>query len=65
MFFPFLLRNFEFHTIGSMSVAGRAGSVYGDFRILKRNSDVVFDAEHEFQIRISFRRTKNLEIVFF
>ena len=25
-----------------------------NFRILKRNSDVVFDAEHEFRIRISF-----------
>ena len=36
-----------------------------NFRILKRNSDVVFDAEHEFHIRFSFWRTEISKIAFY
>ena len=35
-----------------------------NFRILKRDSDVVFDAEHEFHIRFSFWRTEISKIAF-
>ena len=49
--------------VGGSLIKRQKGCPETVFEFLKRDSDVVFDAEHDFRICFSIWRTKSFEIV--